>query len=59
MQIDKLFKAILGDNSGATAVEYGLIAALLVIAMMTSLRFLANETDSLWATVSSTVNNVM
>ena len=29
----KMFKKLAGDRSGATAIEYGLIAALIAIAM--------------------------
>ena len=55
----KLFKAILGDASGATAVEYGLIVSLIVIAIITSVRSVADETNGLWATVSQAVTAVM
>ena len=41
------------DESGATAIEYGLIAAMIVIAMISALRGVADENTGLWAIVSS------
>ncbi len=41
------------DESGATAVEYGLIAALIVIAMIAGLSTLAGSNDSLWGNVET------
>ena len=35
-----ILKRVFADESGATAIEYGLIAALIVIAMMTGLQSL-------------------
>jgi pilus assembly protein Flp/PilA len=46
----------LGSNRrGATAIEYGLIAALIVIAMIASLKGLANVTTGMWNNVSTQV----
>ena len=50
---------LLRDEAGATVVEYGLIISLLVLAIMTSLRGVADETNGLWATVSNNVSTVM
>jgi pilus assembly protein Flp/PilA len=36
------------DTSGATAVEYGLIVALIVVAMLGSMQLFANETIAMW-----------
>ena len=36
------------DTSGATAVEYGLILAFIVIIMLVSLQLVANETIEMW-----------
>ena len=49
------FKRLLRDDRGATAVEYGLIVALIVIAMMGALRGVANENTGLWAVVTQKV----
>jgi pilus assembly protein Flp/PilA len=47
--------AVLRSNRGAAAVEYGLIAALIVIAMFAGLRNTANVTISLWNYVAREV----
>ncbi|WEK48373.1 MAG: Flp family type IVb pilin [Candidatus Andeanibacterium colombiense] len=54
----RLFKAIFGDTRGATAIEYGLIVALVVIAIIGSLKSVANENTGLWAVVQTKVQNV-
>ena len=43
------------DERGATAVEYGLIAALIVIAMITALGAFANESITMWTNVGTKV----
>ena len=48
---------ILRDRRGATAVEYGLIAALIVIAMIASFKELANTTVGMWGNVNTKVAN--
>jgi pilus assembly protein Flp/PilA len=40
---------------GATAVEYGLIAALIVIAMIASFREVADVTTGMWKNISDKV----
>lgn len=42
---------------GATAVEYGLIVSLLVIAMMAAFTNFANSTSGIWNSVSNKVVN--
>jgi pilus assembly protein Flp/PilA len=48
-------RRLLCNEDGATAVEYGLICALIVIVMLTGLYTLANTTISLWNNVSTNV----
>ena len=43
------------DQRGATAVEYGLIAALIVIAMVGALRGVADANSGMWNNVSNKV----
>ena len=50
---------LLRDDRGATAVEYGLIVTLIVIAMMAALNGVADENNSLWSTVSNKVQTHM
>nr|WP_206675040.1 Flp family type IVb pilin [Alteripontixanthobacter muriae] len=47
------------DNSGATAVEYGLIVSLVVIACISAMSSVADEKYGLWATVSDKTTAVM
>jgi pilus assembly protein Flp/PilA len=48
---------LIGDSRGASAVEYGLICALIVLAMIAGLRLFANTTTQMWNSVSSNVLN--
>ncbi len=45
-------------EQGATAVEYGLIASLIVIAMLTAIGNVATSTSEMWNTVSNQVTEV-
>ena len=45
------FKNLVRDEQGATAIEYGLIAALIAVAAITAMQSLGTE-------LSSTFNNV-
>ena len=42
---------------GATAIEYGLIAALIVVAMSAALSTLGGGTGGMWTKISSAVVN--
>ena len=43
------------DRRGATAVEYGLILALIFLAMVTAVRGVASQTTQMWNNVSNEV----
>jgi len=58
VKTNNLLKAILEDSSGGTAIEYGLIAALIVIAMISALNTFANETIGMWDRVTGTMQTV-
>ena len=45
------------DESGATAIEYGLIAALVAIAAMVGMTALGSSLNSIFSSVSTTLNN--
>ena len=45
------------DQKGATAIEYGLIAALIVIAMMGGLRALGGGAGGMWTNISQQFQN--
>lgn len=54
------YLCVLGaDQRGATAVEYGLIAALIVIAMIGGLSSLGGGTNGMWGKVLSNVSSYM
>jgi pilus assembly protein Flp/PilA len=53
------FRRLLKDESGATAIEYGLIASLIVMGMMGGLSVLGNGTDGMWAKISGDVTAAM
>ena len=53
MNLTQFLKHIGNDNSGATAVEYGLIVSLIVIAMIGALQGVANETINTWSEVEA------
>ena len=47
------------DNRGATAIEYGLIAALIVVAMMGGLSALGGGAGGMWTKINNTVQTSM
>jgi pilus assembly protein Flp/PilA len=50
-----LFYRLLGDVKGATAVEYGLIISLIVLAMVSGLQGVSNATTNKWNYIANTV----
>jgi pilus assembly protein Flp/PilA len=50
---------LLTDQTGATAIEYGLIAGLIVVAMMGGLSALSGGANGMWGRVTSNVQNAM
>jgi pilus assembly protein Flp/PilA len=54
----KLFRsAIFRSQQAATAVEYGLICALIVLAMVSALQSVANKTIGMWGNIANEVSN--
>lgn len=49
--------ALITDRRGATAVEYGLILALVVLGMIAGLVYLADGTTALWSMLHNRVAN--
>ncbi|MCB2065222.1 MAG: Flp family type IVb pilin [Erythrobacter sp.] len=47
------FKNLVRDEQGATAIEYGLIAALIAVAAITAMQSLGNQLDDTFGNVSS------
>jgi len=50
-------KSLLADESGATAIEYGLIAALIAVAAITALGMVGNELSTTFSIVSTTLED--
>ena len=48
-----LIKRLLRDESGATAIEYGLLAALIAVAIIASLQAVGNNLSTTFSTVSN------
>ena len=50
---------ILRDDRGATAIEYGLIVSLIVVAIIGAMEGVANENSGLWAVVTDKVTSTL
>lgn len=57
--IRRTLRRLLTDQNGATAIEYGLIAALIIIGMMAGLGSLASGTTSFWGRINQNVQTHM
>jgi pilus assembly protein Flp/PilA len=55
-QLRACLPRVFRDSRGATAIEYGLIVALIVIAMIVALKNLAGTTIGMWNNVSTKVD---
>ena len=53
------FRSLRSDKRGATAIEYGLIAALIVIAMMGALSRLGGGAGGMWSNIANTAKEKM
>lgn len=49
----KFINKLLRDEAGATAIEYGLIAALIAVAAITAMQSLGNELSGTFSDVAS------
>jgi pilus assembly protein Flp/PilA len=52
-----MIRRLRADRCGATAIEYGLIAALIVISMMVGLKALGGGAGGMWTRVAQEVQN--
>ena len=55
--MSNIFARFVTDESGATAIEYGLIAALIALAIMVGAGQLGNELDAKFKELGSTLKN--
>ncbi len=53
----KFINKLRQNEEGATAIEYGLIAALIAVAAMTAMGALGNQLTTTFETVSSTMSS--
>ena len=51
------FKQLIDDESGATAIEYGLIAALIAVAAIAGMSSLGSQLKSIFNRVATTLQN--
>ncbi len=57
--IRTILRMLRADQRGATAIEYGLIAALIVIAMMGGSVVMGGGVGGMWGRIGSSANNYM
>jgi pilus assembly protein Flp/PilA len=57
--IRKILRKLRADERGATAIEYGLIASLIVIAMMTGLESMGGGVGGMWGKLGNSANTYM
>lgn len=55
----KTFRSFIADESGATAIEYGLIAALVSVAGILALQAMGESLSEMFGTVSSKLNDAV
>lgn len=53
-----LFARFMNDESGATAIEYGLIAGLIAVAIIAGAGSLGNSLDDMFDNLSGTIDNL-
>jgi len=53
------FKNLMNDESGATAIEYGLIAALVSVAAIGALQAMGTSLDTMFTSVSATLTGAI
>ena len=51
------FKNLMNDEQGATAIEYGLIAALIAVAAITAMQGLGNQLGNTFTKVANDMNS--
>ena len=57
--IPKILRRLLADKSGATAIEYGLIAALICVACIGGISSLGGGAGGMWTRLSNIAQNSM
>ena len=57
--IRRILRMLGADERGATAIEYGLIASLIVIAMISGLQSLGGGVGGMWGKLGNSANTYM
>ena len=50
---------LIQDDRGATAIEYGLIVALISLPIVGALNYFAGETTNMWNGIATTMDNAI
>ncbi len=59
MPIWTIIKRVFADEQGATAIEYGLIAALVALSSIGAMSMLADENNNYWGKISQAAEENM
>jgi pilus assembly protein Flp/PilA len=59
LAIQRILRSLRADTRGATAIEYGLICSLIVVAMIGALHSLGGGVGGAWGNLSSNVQAKM
>lgn len=57
MGLGKTFHRFLKEDDGATAIEYGLIAALIGVAVISGMKSIGTGNASLWGNINTSMND--
>jgi pilus assembly protein Flp/PilA len=52
----QMIKSLIADESGATAIEYGMIAALIAVAIIASLQLVGNNLTNKFNAIAGNLN---
>ena len=55
----RLFSRVVKDESGVTAIEYGLIVALIAVAAIGGMQSLGGGVGGMWGKLQNTMNTYM
>ncbi|MBY0304414.1 MAG: Flp family type IVb pilin [Sphingomonas sp.] len=53
----KLLQSLLKDRKGGTAIEYGMIATVIVVSLIASITALGNITTGMWSNVNTKIDD--
>ena len=59
MRIREAWDQLIGDDAGATALEYALIAALIFLVILGAVQLLAGNVTDMYNTIANSVSNNM